>query len=278
MDSREIERIINISLAEDIGRGDITSVSVIPPEAEASLSFVSRESCVACGLPFIGHFIEKFSPRPSLTLFARDGDSIAPGTKLLTISGNARAVLAVERASLNLIQHLSGIATLTSRFTEEISGTKAKILDTRKTLPGLREIQKYAVRVGGGHNHRFRLDDGVLIKDNHIAICGGITEAVNRARATTPALIKIEVECDTVEQAREAIAAGADVIMADNMSLANLAEVVKISGGKVPIEASGGISLDNVRQVAETGVDYISVGKLTLSAPSIDIGADFERR
>jgi nicotinate-nucleotide pyrophosphorylase (carboxylating) len=203
-----------------------------------------------------------------------DGTKVAAGAVLAVVSGPARGLLTAERTALNMLQHLSGIATLTAQYADKIKGTKAVLIDTRKTIPGLRALAKHAAQLGGARNHRLRLDDGVLIKDNHIAVCGGIQAAVARARVGTPTLTKIEVECDTLEQVREALAAGADCLLLDNMTLEQLREAVKLTGGRVPLEASGGVRLDTIRGIAETGVDFVSVGRITQSAPAVDIGLD----
>jgi nicotinate-nucleotide pyrophosphorylase (carboxylating) len=203
-----------------------------------------------------------------------DGERVKAGAAMGRVEGPARGLLAVERTALNFLQHLSGIATLTAQYAERIAGTRAVLLDTRKTTPGLRALEKHAAQLGGARNHRLRLDDGVLIKDNHINVCGSIVVAVKRARAGVPVLTKIEVECDTLEQVKEALAAGADVILLDNMGLDDLRRAVILSGGRIPLEASGGVRLENIRAIAETGVDFISVGRITQSAPAVDIGLD----
>ncbi len=262
------------ALAEDIGRGDITTNALIDSGARAAFSFVPREDIILCGLPVIARIFDKFGINQSAG--HKDGDKIAMGETIVKITGNARAILTAERVSLNLLQHMTGIATLTDKYVERIKHTKAKILDTRKTMPGLREIEKYAVTIGGGKNHRMRLDDGVLIKDNHLTICGGVKEALKAARVNLP-YTKIEIECETMEQAKEALENGADMLLLDNMQPVLLKEIVALVQGRVPLEASGGVNLDNVREIAETGVDFISVGALTHSAPNADIGLDMEQ-
>ena len=274
LDIREVNRIITTALEEDIGRGDMTTDFVINADKMVKFSIVAREPMVVSGIPVAYQVMMTVDQEITLEPKIDDGKKAIKGTVLLSGKGRARSVLAAERVALNLLQRMSGIATLTSRYVGQVDGTKAKILDTRKTTPGLRELEKYAVRCGGGFSHRVRLDDGVLIKDNHIAICGSLTEAVKRAKASTPALTKVEVECDTLWQVEEALVAGADVIMLDNMDVAQLREAVAKVAGKVPLEASGGVSLDQIRAIAETGVDFISVGKLTHSASSVDIGLD----
>lgn len=274
LDQNEVYRIISMALEEDMGKGDITSRSVIPEEAQMRFAFVAREPMVAAGLPVAQTVLEEVDLTIISEIHADEGQYVRAGAQLITGEGNARSVLAAERVALNLIQRMCGIATLTRRYVDAMEGTNTRLLDTRKTTPGLREIEKYAVRMGGGYNHRFRLDDGVLIKDNHIAVCGSITQAVTQARANTPILTRVEVECDTLEQVKEALAAGADMIMLDNMDIATLHQAVNLVAGRVTLEASGGVSLETIRDIAATGVDYISVGKLTHSAPSIDIGLD----
>jgi len=275
--SREIERIITDSLAEDIGKGDITSNALIDIGTEVELSFVTREDIVLCGLPVVYRVFDKLDAAIAKSGNYKDGEKIAAGESLLKVRGDARSILAGERVALNLLQHMSGIATLTRKYVEQISHTKAKILDTRKTMPGLREIEKYAVRMGGGQNHRMRLDDGILIKDNHISICGSVKEALRRARVSIPVSVKIEIECETRQQVEEALAGGADMLLLDNMKPALLKEIVEMVAGRVPLEASGKVNLQTVREIAETGVDYISVGAITHSAPNADIGLDMVR-
>ncbi len=274
LDMNEVYRIISTALEEDLGKGDITSRSVIPEDAQMRFAFVAREDMVVAGLPVAQTVLEEIDLSIISEILCEEGQQVKAGTQLITGEGNARSVLAAERVALNLIQRMCGIATLTRRYVDAIEGTNTRLLDTRKTTPGLREIEKYAVRMGGGYNHRFRLDDGVLIKDNHIAVCGSITQAATQARANTPILTRVEVECDTIEQVKEALAAGADMIMLDNMGISTLHEAVNLVAGRITLEASGGVSLETIRDIASTGVDYISVGKLTHSAPSIDIGLD----
>jgi len=219
-------------------------------------------------------FFRSLDPAIEIDQLSSDGDAVAAGTVLMRLSGNARAMLAAERAALNTLQHLSGIATLTRRYVEAIAGTGAVLLDTRKTLPGLRVLEKYAARMGGAHNHRMRLDDGVLIKDNHVAVCGGVAEAVRRAKSANAAL-QVQVEVDRLDQIEPALAAGADRLLLDNMSPPLLRQAVSLVGGRVPLEASGGVTLDTIRGIAETGVDFISAGRITQSAPAVDIGLDY---
>jgi len=277
-DIEQFSTIIKNALAEDIGTGDITSNLLIPEAQNAEMAFVARENMVACGLFLIAltyDLVSKtavFATQVRVNVNVREGEMVQKGTILATAKGNARILLAGERVALNLMQRMCGIASLTKQYVEAVRGTKATILDTRKTMPNLRIADKYAVKTGGGENHRFRLDDIVLIKDNHIALCGGIYEAVAKARAGTD--LPIVVECDTLAQVTEAIKAAPTRILLDNMSLEMLREAVQMSAGKIKLEASGGVNLSTVRAIAETGVDYISVGALTHSAAAADIGAD----
>jgi nicotinate-nucleotide pyrophosphorylase (carboxylating) len=267
-------RLIDLWLAEDIGSGDLTSATMIDARAQGSFRMNAREPQTVAGLEVAAEVFRRYDPSLSVTLTATDGDKVDKGTCLLTVFGPARSVLTAERTALNIVQHLSGIATETARFVKEIAGSKAKLIDTRKTIPGLRMLEKHAVVCGGGTNHRLGLDGGVMIKDNHIAISGSIKAAVARARANIPVLTKIEVECDRLEQVREALEAGADVIMLDNMALADMRTAVAMVGGRVPLEASGGVRFETVRAIAETGVDFISTSRITQAAPAVDIGLD----
>jgi nicotinate-nucleotide pyrophosphorylase (carboxylating) len=267
----EIRRAVRLALDEDIGAGDVTSEATIPADASATACMVARQPLVVAGIEFAVAAFEG----TKFTCHLKDGQSASKGAKLLTVRGNARAILSAERVALNFVQRLSGIATLTRQFVDAVAGTRAKILDTRKTTPGWRKFEKYAVRCGGGENHRFGLFDMVLIKDNHLAALGGnIKAAVQAARKKFPAL-KIEVEADTLEQVAQAADAGADVILLDNMTRRELSKAVKLVNGRCKTEASGGVTLKTVRAIVETGVDYISVGALTHSAPAADIGLDF---
>lgn len=267
-------RLIDFWLAEDIGHGDITSLTMIDAEAQGAFHMNARQPIALAGIEVAAACFRRYDPALDIVLTAKDGDRVAPKTTLLKVKGNARSLLTVERTALNIAQHLSGIATETARWMDEIKGTKAKLIDTRKTTPGLRALQKHAVICGGGANHRLGLDSGVMIKDNHIAVCGSIAKAVARARAGAPALVKIEVECDRLEQVREAVAARADVIMLDNMSNEDMREAVKFVGGRIPLEASGGVKFETVRAIAETGVDFISSSKMIQGSPAVDIGLD----
>ncbi|MDB5420020.1 MAG: nadC [Phenylobacterium sp.] len=266
---------VKAALAEDLGRaGDVTSQACIPAEARLSAVFAARKPGVIAGLACIRLAIAELDPCAEVRLLAADGEVVSAGGQLAWVEGNARALLAAERTALNLAGRLSGIATLTRAYVQAVAGTGARIVDTRKTTPGLRALEKYAVRCGGGVNHRFGLDDAILIKDNHVAASGSVGEALRRATAAAGHLMKIEVEVDSLEQLDEALAGAPDVIMLDNFSLADLAEAVRRAAGRVTLEASGGVTLETVRAIAETGVDVISVGALTHSASVLDIGLD----
>ncbi|PKU23833.1 carboxylating nicotinate-nucleotide diphosphorylase [Telmatospirillum siberiense] len=269
-----ISQVIDAALAEDIGPGDVTSSSVIPADLSFAGVMAAREPMVVAGLPFAAEVFHRVVPKASFTMEAVDGEYVLAGTVLARMAGPARGLLTAERTALNLLQHLSGIATLTRRYVDAIAGTGAVLLDTRKTIPGLRQAAKYATRMGGARNHRMGLYDGVLIKDNHIAVCGSVAEAVRRAK--TAATGNIEVECDTLEQVSEAVLAGADIILLDNMPPDMLRRAVGIIGGRARTEASGGVTFETIRSIAESGVDFISVGRLTQSAPAVDIGLDWE--
>jgi nicotinate-nucleotide pyrophosphorylase (carboxylating) len=264
-----------MALAEDVGPGDVTTLATIPAGAGCEAQLRARQAGVVAGLPVAIAAFRHLDPTLAISEARRDGDRIEAGDVLLTIRGHARPVLTAERVALNFVQRLSGIATLTARYVECVRGTRARIVDTRKTTPGLRRLEKYAVRVGGGHNHRFGLFDGILIKDNHIVAAGGVAAAVHAARANAPHSLRIEVETETLEEVEAALAAGADAILLDNMPPEQLRQAVELVGGRAVTEASGGITLTNVRAVAETGVDLISIGALTHSAPSLDLGLDF---
>lgn len=271
-DSHCVERIIADALAEDIGQGDITSSLLVPEQAMAELAFVAREPLVVCGLEMAQRVFMSLSDNMEFHMAVKEGAHLEADAKLMLVHGKARMILAAERVALNLLQRMSGVATLTARYADAVRGTRARILDTRKTMPGLRELDKYAVRVGGGLNHRMRLDEMVLIKDNHIALCGGIAGALRRARAGTA--LPVEVECDSLAQVQEALEAGADRIMLDNMDISSIRQAVERCGGRVLLEVSGGVTLENIRAIAQTGVDFISVGRITHSAPAVDIGLD----
>jgi nicotinate-nucleotide pyrophosphorylase (carboxylating) len=274
LDLHLVNRLIDLWLAEDIGHGDLTSLTMIDAEAQGAFHMNAREAIAVAGIEVAADCFRRYDPALAIEVTAKDGDRVQPKAALLKVKGKARSLLTVERTALNVVQHLSGIATETARWMDAIKGTKAKLIDTRKTTPGLRALQKHAVVCGGGANHRLGLDSGIMIKDNHIAVCGSIAKAVERARTHAPVLVKIEVECDRLEQVREAIAAKADVIMLDNMSLTDMREAVKLVGGRIPLEASGGVRFDTVRAIAETGVDFISSSKTIQAAPAVDIGFD----
>jgi nicotinate-nucleotide pyrophosphorylase (carboxylating) len=262
-------------LAEDLGRGgDVTSSATIDPEARFTAEMNARQDVVVAGLEIAGAFFRRLDVNVGIEQLIDDGEAVGAGAMLMRLEGNARAMLTAERSALNTLQHLSGIATLTRRYVDAIAGTGAVVLDTRKTLPGLRVLEKYAVRMGGAENHRMRLDDGVLIKDNHVAVCGGAAEAVRRAKAANTGL-QVQVEVDRVEQIEPALAAGADRLLLDNMPPPVLRQAVALVAGRVPLEASGGVTLETIRAIAQTGVDYISLGRITQSAPAVDIGLDY---
>ncbi|MBA5779280.1 carboxylating nicotinate-nucleotide diphosphorylase [Stappia sp. F7233] len=270
-----VEDAVRAALLEDWGRaGDITTQATIPASASARAAIVSRQDGRLAGLDLAEAAFRLTGEGVRFTRLATDSDRLSPGTAVAEIEGPARVVLSAERVALNYLGHLSGIATATARFADRIAHTKARIVCTRKTTPGLRAFEKYAVRCGGGANHRFGLDDAILIKDNHVAVAGGVARAIERARAFAGHLVKVEVEVDTLDQLREALAARPDVVMLDNMTPATLREAVAIADGAVLLEASGGVSLETVAAIAETGVDLISVGAITHSAPVLDLGLD----
>jgi nicotinate-nucleotide pyrophosphorylase (carboxylating) len=272
MDVNILKKAIEKFLQEDIGSGDLTSEATLPEDLTGTAEFVSKGSFVVCGIETVAPLVFKTqNPAIEITSASRDKTPASPGDILLTAQGPVLDLLKAERVALNLVQRLCGIATLTARFVEKVKPLPVKILDTRKTTPGLRMLEKYAVRVGGGHNHRFNLADGILIKDNHIEACGSIKSAVERMREKIPHTMKIEVEAATIEQVRECVSCAVDIIMLDNMEPARMREAVKLVGGRALLEASGGVNLDNIRQIAETGVDFISVGALTHSARACDI-------
>jgi nicotinate-nucleotide pyrophosphorylase (carboxylating) len=270
----QVDRLIDLWLSEDIGYCDLTAQLMIDEDAKATFHMNARESMVIAGIGIAQRIFQRYDPTLSVTALVKDGMRVDKGTRLLTVSGSARSIVTAERPTLNILQRMCGIATETARYRAEIEGTSACLIDTRKTTPGLRMLEKHAVVCGGGVNHRLGLDNGVMLKDNHIAVAGSITNAVKRARQKLPILTKIEVECDRLEQVREAADAGADVIMLDNMPVAQMPEAVRIVAGRAKIEASGGIRIDTIRAIAMTGVDYISTSKITQSAPAVDIGLD----
>ncbi|GAA3839089.1 carboxylating nicotinate-nucleotide diphosphorylase [[Pseudomonas] carboxydohydrogena] len=266
------------ALAEDLGRaGDITSIATIPEATPARAVMVARQPGVIAGLPLAIEAFRQLAPEIRIEAHARDGETVAKGKSLLTITGPARAVLAAERVALNFAGRLSGIATLTASYVKQTAGTKLRICCTRKTTPGLRALEKYAVRCGGGFNHRFGLDDAILIKDNHIAVAGGVAAVLKRARTVAGHLVKVEIEVDTLDQLREVLDTGlADVVLLDNMDIPTLREAVKIASGRVVLEVSGGVTVDRIAEIAKTGVDYVSSGALTHSAPNFDVALDIE--
>jgi len=266
-----IRKLIEQALDEDIGPGDITSEATIRPESASIAVIIAKQDLVLAGLDVCCSVFHYLDPGIQISVFAQDGDKIIAGMEIAKLSGSTRSLLAGERVALNLLQHLSGIATLTTKYVDKCRGFKARVLDTRKTIPGMRILEKYAVHVGGGKNHRFGLFDGVLIKDNHIKAAGGIAKAVESARKSAHHLLKIEVETKTLDEVREALAVKADVIMLDNMPIDVTREAVKIIDGCTLVEVSGNVTLDTIRQIAETGVDFISSGSLTHSAPAADI-------
>jgi nicotinate-nucleotide pyrophosphorylase (carboxylating) len=271
----DVSEFVRRVLAEDMGSGgDVTSAATIAADARFTAEMNCREPITVAGLDIAIACFRALDRDVRVRKAVGDGDSVAAGTVLMRLEGHARAMLAAERSALNLLQHLSGIATLTRRYADAIEGTGAVLLDTRKTIPGLRLLGKYAARMGGAQNHRMRLDDGVLIKDNHVAVCGSVEAAVAAARAANIGL-PIQCEVDRIAQIEPAIAAGADRLLLDNMKPDMLREAVELVAGRVPLEASGGVNLDTIRAIAETGVDFISVGRLTQSAPAVDIGLDY---
>jgi len=274
-DNFDLDEFVTRVLAEDLGKGgDVTSAATIAADARFTAAMNARQALVAAGVEIASALFRALDPAVEIELLAKDGDRIEHGTTLMRLAGNARAMLAAERSALNTLQHLSGIATLTRQFVDAIEGTGAVLLDTRKTIPGLRVLEKYAARMGGAQNHRMRLDDGVLIKDNHVAVCGGVAEAVRRAKAANTKL-QVQIEVDRIDQIEAALAAGADRLLLDNMDSSMLREAVALVARRVPLEASGGVTLETIRFLAETGVDFISVGRITQSAPAVDIGLDY---
>ena len=272
----DTDRFIRDTLAEDLGPGgDVTSEAVIPAAAEFAGVMASRDAIVVAGLDLAEGFFRALDGDAEIERLVEDGKAVAAGTELMRLRGKAQALLTAERSALNTVQHLSGVATLTRRYVDAIAGTGAILLDTRKTIPGLRLLEKYATRMGGAQNHRLGLWDAAMIKDNHVAVAGSVGEAVRRAAAA--GIERIIVEVDRVEQIEPALAAGATHLLLDNMDVPALGEAVALVGGRVPTEASGGVTLETIRAKAETGVTYISVGRLTQSAPAADIGLDFRQ-
>lgn len=272
-----ITEAVRAALLEDLGRaGDITTLATIPAGRQARLVIASRQDGVVAGLPFAREAFLQFDPSLRFEALLADGDRLAPGTVVARVAGEARSILSAERVALNFMGRLSGIASLAATYVAKVAGTKAMIVDTRKTTPGLRAFEKYAVRCGGAGNHRFGLDDAILIKDNHVAVAGGIRPALQAAKRVAGNFVKVEIEVDTLAQLAEVIAEGADIVMLDNMSIADLTEGVAMVAGGMKVEASGGINLDTVAAVAATGVDMISVGALTHSVGVLDLGLDIE--
>jgi nicotinate-nucleotide pyrophosphorylase (carboxylating) len=271
----DVHEFVSRVLAEDMGSGgDVTSRATIDADAQFVAEMACRQPITIAGLDVAGAFFRALDRNVRIEALTSDGDSVPAGTVLMRLEGNARHMLTAERSALNTLQHLSGIATLTRQYVDAIKGTGAVLLDTRKTIPGLRLLDKYAARMGGAQNHRMRLDDGILIKDNHVAVCGSVGAAVRSAKAANTGL-QVQVEVDRIDQIMEALDAGADRLLLDNMGPPTLREAVALVGGRVPLEASGGVNLDTIRGIAETGVDYISVGRITQSAPAVDIGLDY---
>ncbi|WP_155133088.1 carboxylating nicotinate-nucleotide diphosphorylase [Pseudovibrio flavus] len=273
----KVDDAVKAALLEDFGRaGDITSQATIPAEATARAAIVSRQNGVLAGIDLAISALAQCDPDFEIDVLEEDGALLDPGSVVMRIEGNAQALLSAERVALNFLGHLSGIATATHAFASKIAHTDCRVVCTRKTTPGLRAFEKYAVRCGGGANHRFGLDDAILIKDNHIAVAGGVVTAIERARAFAGHLVRVEVEVDTLDQMREALTANPDVIMLDNMGPDMLREAVRINDGQAVLEASGGVNLSTIQAIAETGVDLVSVGWITHSAPVLDLGLDIE--
>lgn len=274
----ELRSFIRMTLEEDIGRGDLTTLATIPADSLLKAEMNARENMVIAGIDIAEKIIHTVDPAIKVEILVQDGVEVTAGNVIMRLEGNARNILTAERSALNVLQHLSGIATLTRTYVKEIEHTECRLLDTRKTIPMFRKLAKYATKMGGAMNHRMRLDDGILIKDNHIASVGSVKAAIDAAKnyGTETSTIGITVECDTLDQAKEAVEAGADRLLLDNMSNDMLRDAVSKYKGLVKLEASGGVTLDTIKSIAETGVDYISVGRITQSAPAIDIGLDYK--
>jgi nicotinate-nucleotide pyrophosphorylase (carboxylating) len=275
LDIEDARRVIEAALAEDVGSGDITSSAVIPEDVRFHGVMRARHAMVIAGLPVAREVFRMVVPNASFRALIADADAVVAGGILAEIEGPARGLLTAERTALNLLQILSGIATATRQYVERIRGIGCTLLDTRKTIPGMRKLSKYATRCGGAQNHRMGLFDEVLIKDNHIAVVGSISEAVRKAKLAAQGKVTIEVECDTLAQVSEAVEAGVDMVLLDNMSVDELRQAVALVSGCVKTEASGGVTLDTIRAIAESGVDFVSVGRITQSAPAVDIGLDW---
>lgn len=277
MDAIIIRSIVESALVEDIGSGDITTELTVPVDAQSSALISIREDGIVAGIEVAELVFATVDPSVRFEKLVKDGDKVSAGTILASIEGSSRSILKGERVALNLLQRLSGIATKTAHFMGLIVGTGTRIVDTRKTTPGLRILEKYAVRVGGGRNHRYGLDDGILIKDNHIVAAGGITNAVRAAKENAPHTLKVEVEVRTLDELREALSVGADIVLLDNMDIHTMAQAVELTNGRAVLEASGGVNEDTVAAIARTGVDLISVGALTHTVRALDIGLDFKK-
>jgi nicotinate-nucleotide pyrophosphorylase (carboxylating) len=270
----QTDRLIDLWLAEDIGYCDLTAQVMIEADEVGAFYMNARETLIVSGIDIAARVFKRYDPTLEVIVRVKDGQKIEAGTVMIDVSGNARSVLTAERTALNIVQRMSGIANETAKYVAAVAGSKARLIDTRKTTPGLRMLEKHAVTCGGGLNHRLGLDNGVMIKDNHIAVCGGITQAVQRARRQLPVLTKLEVECDSLTQVAEALEANVDVIMLDNMSVVDMTEAVKMVNGRTKLEASGGINLSTIGAISKTGVDYISTSKLNQAAVCVDIGLD----
>jgi nicotinate-nucleotide pyrophosphorylase (carboxylating) len=270
----QTDRLIDLWLTEDIGYCDLTAQVMIEAEETGAFYMNARETLIVSGIDIAARVFKRYDPTLEVIVRVKDGQKIEAGTVMIDVSGNARSVLTAERTALNIVQRMSGIANETAKYVAAVAGSNARLIDTRKTTPGLRMLEKHAVTCGGGLNHRLGLDNGVMIKDNHIAVCGGITQAVQRARRQLPVLTKLEVECDSLTQVAEALEANVDVIMLDNMSVADMTEAVKMVNGRTKLEASGGINLSTIGAISKTGVDYISTSKLNQAAVCVDIGLD----
>jgi nicotinate-nucleotide pyrophosphorylase (carboxylating) len=270
----QTDRLIDQWLSEDIGYCDLTAQVMIEAGETGAFVMNARETLIVAGVEVAARVFKRYDPTLEVTVRVKDGDKVQRGTLMMEVRGSARSVLTAERTALNIVQHLSGIANETAKYVAAIAGTAARLLDTRKTTPGLRMLEKHAVVCGGGLNHRLGLDNGVLIKDNHIAVCGSIAKAVERARRQLPILTKLEVECETLVQVAEAAAAGVDVIMLDNMAVGDMPEAVRIVAGRSKVEASGGINLTTIGAIAKTGVDYISTSRINQASTGVDIGLD----
>ncbi|CAN7785823.1 carboxylating nicotinate-nucleotide diphosphorylase [Variovorax sp. LjRoot175] len=271
------DRLIDQWLAEDVGGCDLTVQTMIDKDERGAFCMNAREAAIVAGVDVAAHVFKRYDPSLEVDVLVSDGERVERGAILIAVKGSARSVLTAERTALNIMQRLCGIANETAKYVDAIAGTQARLIDSRKTTPGLRMLEKHAVLCGGGLNHRLGLDGGVMIKDNHIAVCGSIEAAVARARRSLPVLTKLEVECDRLDQVAQALKAGVDVIMLDNMSVGDMRQAVRMVEGRTKVEASGGIRLETIRPIAETGVDYISTSRITQAAIAVDIGLDEAR-